>query len=130
MARTSKANAAAAKSADTADKSIGKRGVKATAKTADADKQLAVATGRKNGKAVLSDAERLPASTGMKSVAGRKGTMASIFREMIAGQPKSKLTDEQIHEKIEEQFGKKIASNAVAHYRADVERRQAAGVAI
>lgn len=132
MARSPKANAAAVKAATEADKVIGgKRGVKAAAKTADADKQLAAATGKKNGAKVPAPApERVPAATGLKSVAGRKGTMASVFRELIAGQPKNKLTDEAIHEKVEAQFSKKIPSNAVAHYRADVEKRVAAGVAI
>ncbi len=131
MARSPKANAAAVKAAAVADKRIGgKGGVKAAAKTADADKQMAAATGRKNGKTAPATAERLPAATGIKSVANRTGTMAHMFRDLIAGQPKNKLSDEKIHEMVEAQFNKKIPSNAVAHYRADVEKRQAAGAAI
>lgn len=134
MARTPKANADAVKAAAVADKRIGgKGGVKAAAKTADANKQLAAATGRKIGrpaKEPSEKAERLSASTGIKSVANRTGTMAHMFRDLIANQSKLKLTDEAIHEKVEAHFSKKIPSNAVAHYRADVEKRVAAGAAI
>lgn len=125
MARTPKANAAALKAADVADKKIG---TKAAAKNADADKQMKEVVkeskaGKVNGTKV---ADAVPARA-VKDVSGRKDTIASMFRDLIA--KPGKMTDEQIHAKVEEAFGKKIAKNAVSHYRADLERRRAAGKA-
>lgn len=125
MAKNPKANAAAVKAAAAADKKIGP---KAAAKNADADKQMKEAAkeakaGKVNGTKV---ADAAPARA-VKDVSGRKDTIASMFRDLIA--KPGKMTDEQIHAKVEEAFGKKIAKNAVSHYRADLERRRAAGKA-
>lgn len=116
MARTPKANTAALKAADVADKKIG---TKAAAKKADADKQMKEA-------AKESKAEKVN-GTKVAVEASKKVTIASMFRDLIA--KPGKLTDEQIHAQVEAAFGKKIAKNAVSHYRADLERRRAAGKA-
>jgi hypothetical protein len=72
-------------------------------------------------KAIKDDANgQMPRS--VKDVSKRIGTVASRFRELIA--KPGKMTDAQIHAKVEEEFGKKIPKNAVAYYRADLERRQ------
>jgi hypothetical protein len=128
MARSPKGNAAAATAAAKADSKLDTKpaaakkaaagGAKAAAKAKEADAQMAAAKAEaKSGGSI-------------KDVSGRGRTIASAFREAIAGQKKSRLTDEQIHDAVEAEFGKKIAKNAVSHYRADVERRQAAGKSI
>jgi hypothetical protein len=61
------------------------------------------------------------APKGVKDVSKRTGTVASRARELIAKQ--GKKTDEQLRAALEEEFGKKMPKNVIAHYRADLERR-------
>lgn len=113
MARTPTANAAATRAAAKADKKIDEKPAKKAA--AGGAKTTPPAPAKET------------TTRAVKDVSGRGRTMASAFRDHIAAQKKTKLTDEAIHDLVEKEFGKSIAKNAVSHYRADLERRQAAG---